>query len=214
MTEFIGRLRQSDEIPYFQMARSAARDPNLTLEARGLLAVLLSLPADWQVVAKPLADMYGNCGEKRVRSLLRELVDHGYAKREQARDEHGRVGPMMFFVRPALSVGFGDGHQMSPNHPARDSGQIDRSPGGDSGQKRLSGEPACGDLTDNRNHIPYRGHMNRRSVVSDVVPRPQPPSFDEVRARKLAELGPVVVSESGRRAGLAAARGVLEGEDR
>lgn len=47
-----------------------------------------------------------------------------------------------------------------------------------------------------------------------LAPRPQPPSIDELRARKTAELGPVVVSESGRRSGLAAARGVLEGDAR
>lgn len=44
--------------------------------------------------------------------------------------------------------------------------------------------------------------------------RPKPPSVDELRASKTAEFGPVVASEAGRRAGLAAVRGVLEGDDR
>jgi len=67
--------------PYFSLNRATAQDENLSFEARGLLAYLLSKPDDWKVI---LSDVQhnGNIGRDKARRLLKELEDAGYIKRE------------------------------------------------------------------------------------------------------------------------------------
>lgn len=103
---YIGRLRHTDGIPWFTVARDAAQDNNLTLEARGLLWLLLSLPPDWEVHAEPLARLYGHCGEQRIRTLIRELDTAGYVKRIRQRRTDGTVAGWDTYVRPHLDLDF------------------------------------------------------------------------------------------------------------
>jgi hypothetical protein len=67
--------------PYFSLNRATAQDENLSFEARGLLAYLLSKPDDWKVI---LSDVQrnGNIGRDKARRLLKELESAGYIKKE------------------------------------------------------------------------------------------------------------------------------------
>lgn len=80
----IFRAPHDSENPYFLMRRDTAQDTNLSFEARGLLAYLLSKPGDWVITRADLM-REGNCGRDRVVKLLKELVQHGYAKRKGQR---------------------------------------------------------------------------------------------------------------------------------
>jgi len=89
MSEHITIIRtpHDTERPYFSMCRSTAQDKNLSWEARGVLAYLLSKPSDWKVM---IADLKQNCGRDKVRKILAELTQHGYMKISQSRDTKGR----------------------------------------------------------------------------------------------------------------------------
>lgn len=80
----IFRAPHDSENPYFLMRRDTAQDSRLSFEARGLLAYLLSKPGDWVITRADLM-REGNCGRDRVVKLLKELVQHGYAKRKGQR---------------------------------------------------------------------------------------------------------------------------------
>lgn len=80
------RTPHDDERPYFSMCRSTAQDRNLSWEARGVLAYLLSKPSDWKVM---IADLKQNCGRDKVRKILKELKDNRYMAIGQSRDEKG-----------------------------------------------------------------------------------------------------------------------------
>lgn len=69
--------------------RAAAQDTRLSLEARGLFALMLSLPDDWEYTVSGLAIKAG-CGRDKVRRLLRELQAVGYLIREQSHDRGGK----------------------------------------------------------------------------------------------------------------------------
>ena len=68
--------------------RSAAQDNRLSLEARGLFALMISLPENWEYSVTGLAKKAG-CGREKARRLLRELQTVGYLAREQSHDAGG-----------------------------------------------------------------------------------------------------------------------------
>lgn len=89
---------------YFSLPRSAAQDGRLSLETRGLLALMLSLPPDWDYTVTGLAVKAG-CGRDKMRRMVRELEAIGYLVREQAHDEGGRFDGNVYVLQetPPLS---------------------------------------------------------------------------------------------------------------
>lgn len=73
------RVVHGEENPYFLMARAAAQDKNLSYEARGMLAYLLSKPDDWRVVVEDLSTH--SCGRDQCRRIIKELIIAGYIVR-------------------------------------------------------------------------------------------------------------------------------------
>lgn len=59
------------------MSNHHLRDKNLTLKAKGLLSVILSLPDDWKYSIAGLAAICKE-GQSAVKSALQELTDAGY----------------------------------------------------------------------------------------------------------------------------------------
>lgn len=59
------------------MSNTHLRDNRLSLDARGLLSVILSMPDDWEFSINELCQM---CADKdsTIRSILQELKDFGY----------------------------------------------------------------------------------------------------------------------------------------
>ena len=83
---------------YVVLFRSAAQDQRLTLAARGLLAMMISLPENWEYTVAGLAVKAG-CGREQVRRLLRELQTVGYLIREQSHDRGGRFGGAVYVLQ-------------------------------------------------------------------------------------------------------------------
>ncbi len=88
-TMCIVRTIHNVENPFVQINRQALRDPNLSLEAVGLWARLLSRPDNWSVSVAELTQSCG-CGKDRIYRILNELVKNGYAYRFQKKKEDGR----------------------------------------------------------------------------------------------------------------------------
>ena len=78
--------------------RSAAQDGRLSLEARGLFALMVSLPDDWEYTVSGLAVKAG-CGREKVRRLLKELQSVGYLIREQSHDSGGKFGGNVYVLQ-------------------------------------------------------------------------------------------------------------------
>ncbi len=76
--------------PFARVNKSMLDDPNLTWQAKGVLAYLLGKPENWKPQVRDLVKRSKN-GEAAVRSVLKELRKLGYAKLNQVRDSHGRV---------------------------------------------------------------------------------------------------------------------------
>ena len=82
---------------YTVMSNVHLRDGTLTLKAKGLLSLILSLPDDWHYSINGLATLTKE-GRAGVMSCLKELEAAGYISRHQLRGEHGRMGQNEYVI--------------------------------------------------------------------------------------------------------------------
>ena len=72
------------------MANHHLRDMSLSLKARGLLSLMLSLPDDWDYSARGLACLCRD-GVSSINSALKELEQAGYVARSLRRNSRGKI---------------------------------------------------------------------------------------------------------------------------
>ena len=75
---------------YTVMANHHLKHRDLTLKAKGLLSVILSLPEGWNYTTRGLASICKE-GVDSIGGALRELEQAGYIVRNQLRDAKGRI---------------------------------------------------------------------------------------------------------------------------
>lgn len=99
--------------------RAAAQDARLTLEARGLFALMVSLPDNWEYTVSGLAAKAG-CGKDKIRRLLKELQDVGYLMREQGHDQGGKFAGNVYVLQDEapLSGNTDNGYSRQRSEPS------------------------------------------------------------------------------------------------
>lgn len=75
---------------YTTMSNYHFREKDMSLKAKGLLSMILSLPEDWDYTLEGLA-MLCRDGKDSVRTALNELEEFGYVETARVRDEKGRL---------------------------------------------------------------------------------------------------------------------------
>ena len=86
------------------MSNSHLKDRSISLKAKGLLSLILSLPDGWVYTIKGLATLNSD-GLDSTRAALKNLEDHGYVVRRQLYDKRGRFAKCEYTVyeRPQRS---------------------------------------------------------------------------------------------------------------
>ena len=84
--------------PFTTIYNSVIRDTRLSLKARGLFAVMASLPEDWEFTVGGLAKAAG-VGKDSIRTTLNELQEIGYLVREQSHDEGGKFAKNVYILQ-------------------------------------------------------------------------------------------------------------------
>lgn len=77
---------------------SMLRDHRLSLKAKGLFAIMMSLPDDWQFSISGLA-AYTGYGKDIIRAALLELKEVGYLVQEQVHGDGGRFGSSVYVLQ-------------------------------------------------------------------------------------------------------------------
>lgn len=90
-------LKNGSRDSYTVIDNSTIRDSRLSAKAKGIHAVLLSLPNDWSFNQKGLQQFMTD-GIDAIRTGLDELEEAGYLKRERARSDDGTYGEMLWIV--------------------------------------------------------------------------------------------------------------------
>ena len=82
---------------YTVMSNHHLRNHELSLKAKGLLSMMLSLPDDWNYTTRGLAKICKE-GVDAIGSALRELETAGYIVRNQLRDQQGRISDTEYVI--------------------------------------------------------------------------------------------------------------------
>ena len=82
---------------YTVMSNHHLRNGKLSLKAKGLLSMMLSLPEDWNYTTRGLAAICKE-GVDAIGGALRELEAAGYIVRHQLRDRQGRISDTEYVI--------------------------------------------------------------------------------------------------------------------
>ena len=90
---------------YTVMANFHLRDITLSLKAKGLLSLMLSLPEDWDYTTKGLARICKD-GVDSICATVKELEKAGYVRRRRVRNELGQLAEVEYTIleKPVIPV--------------------------------------------------------------------------------------------------------------
>lgn len=82
---------------YTVMSNHHLRNTELSLKAKGLLSLMLSLPENWDYTTKGLARICKD-GVDSICAEVRELEEQGYVVRERVRNPNGQLGAIEYTI--------------------------------------------------------------------------------------------------------------------
>lgn len=100
---------------YTIMANHHLRNKSLSLKAKGLQSLMLSLPEDWDYTLKGLAAICGD-GVDSISSALKELEQAGYVVRSRVRNERGQLTGTEYIIYqiPRINASEGSTDEKKP----------------------------------------------------------------------------------------------------
>jgi DNA-binding MarR family transcriptional regulator len=87
---------------FTQIPNDWVRDGDLSLKARGLLALLMSHKPGWSVSVNSLIDKSKE-GRDAIKSAVAELEAQGYLRREQEREDGGKFGEAIWITQTPIA---------------------------------------------------------------------------------------------------------------
>ena len=82
---------------YTVMSNHHLRNRGLSLKAKGLLSLMLSLPEEWDYTTKGLAYICKD-GVDSISTGIRELEEQGYLRRQRLRNANGQLGAIEYTI--------------------------------------------------------------------------------------------------------------------
>lgn len=79
------------------MSNHHLRNTELSLKAKGLISLMLSLPEDWDYTTRGLAHICKD-GVDSISTALKELERHGYLTRQRIRYENGQLRDTLYTI--------------------------------------------------------------------------------------------------------------------
>lgn len=81
-------IREKKDKNYTVVDNTYIKDSSLSWKAKGLFTYILSLPEDWKIYMSELVN-HSTGGKEELKSIIKELVQHGYIQRDKSKDEKG-----------------------------------------------------------------------------------------------------------------------------
>ena len=90
-------FRVEKDANYTTMCNAHLRDKNLSLKAKGLLSLFLSLPDEWHYSVRGIVAICKE-GKDGINNTLQELERNGYLIRQQKRQSGGKMGETEYVI--------------------------------------------------------------------------------------------------------------------
>ncbi|HEY5585660.1 MAG TPA: hypothetical protein VIK78_14385 [Ruminiclostridium sp.] len=103
MSKTMVRIVKDKNNPYVILNKGFLNDTNLTWQAKGMISYLMSLPDDWKIYESEITT-HSQGGVKYVSSIMKELINYGYMKRDRLKSENGRFTGYEYCVYEVSSI--------------------------------------------------------------------------------------------------------------
>ena len=113
---------------YTVMSNYHLKDKSISLKAKGLLSMILSLPDEWNYTTRGLAAICKE-GVESIGTTLKELETVGYLGREQVRDERGRIKDVEYTIYERPQKKQADKEKGKPGTRKEKKGKVDADDG-------------------------------------------------------------------------------------
>ena len=156
---------------YTRVKNIFVNDERLSLEAKGFLLVILSLPDDWRFSTRGLAYKM-NLSHYTVNRLVKELREAGYIVQTKTKNEHGQFGEYEWDIYDLPEVG---------ENRTRQKPSVVKT---ERGENRTRCEPNTVKsdhilITNNNKELNNTNDSSKQRVCA---PKFTPPSVDDVRS--------------------------------
>ena len=148
---------------YTVLPNGILRDTGLSLKTKGLFAIILSLPEDWDYSVAGLATVAG-CGRDAIRSALGEMEQAGYLTRTRSHGEGGKFTGVIYDIRD-VAVPLSENQTMVEEEP-------------------LSGKPTTGEPTLEKPSSENPTQLNKELQSKDLINPHSPPEGDKPQRKK------------------------------
>lgn len=108
---------------YTVMSNYHLKDKNISLKAKGLLSVILSLPEDWNYSIRGLSAILME-GVTAVSNILNELETAGYIERNLLRNSHGKITDTEYIIYEQPVNAAGEVPETPVNNPQSENLQV------------------------------------------------------------------------------------------
>lgn len=149
MSIFIGRR---PEAAFTRVPNLWARDPKLSLKAKGLLTYLLSHEDGYRLTMEQVIAETKE-GKSAVYAAIKELIEHEYLRRSQDRLPGGKVGELHYYVADAPAQTASGFTASRKPESGDDQGKQDASAGETAYRFSASGSSACGKSTTKKTKV-------------------------------------------------------------
>jgi len=110
---------------YTVMANYHLRDIHLSLKAKGMLSLMLSLPDDWDYTTKGLAKICRD-GVDSICSTIKELEENGYVVRKRVRNDKGQLADLEYTIlEKPIDSSEPQHEEPQPENPVVDNPNVD-----------------------------------------------------------------------------------------
>lgn len=158
-----GVIRVQRSGGYTVLPNGILRDTGLSLKTKGLFAVILSLPEDWDYSVAGLATVAG-CGRDAIRSALGEMEQAGYLTRTRSHGEGGKFTGVIYDIRD-VAVPLSENPTMVEEEP-------------------LSGKPTTGEPTLEKPSSENPTQLNKDIQNKDLINPHSPPEGVKPQRKK------------------------------
>ena len=158
-----GVIRVQRSGGYTVLPNGILRDTGLSLKTKGLFAIILSLPEDWDYSVAGLATVAG-CGRDAIRSALGEMEQAGYLTRTRSHGEGDKFTGVIYDIRD-VAVPLSENPTMEEETP-------------------LSGKPTTVEPTLEKPSSENPTQLNKELPSKDLINPHSPPEGDKPQRKK------------------------------